>query len=164
MKNHLTFAGLATLLLLGIAAASIAEASRAIAPIAYGKALFDAEQVSALNSEWTVMGVRGRSMEPYFGENSVLVVGPAEIAVVRPGMIVIFEDGEGDLVSHKVMEVTEEGLRTMGYRNLRPDPELVTARNLRGVVIAAFHSRGGPQGEVYASNGRLLPTVYGKRY
>lgn len=161
MKKGIYQAGLAILLLWALTA-SVDAVSRA--PVPYGKALYDAEQVAALNPAWSVVGVAGDSMEPYFGERSTLVIGKIEFAEVRAGMTIVFLDRDGDLVSHHVVELTPEGLRTKGYRNFRSDPEPVTAANFRGVVVAAFHSQQTPAGTVYASNGQVLPVVHGKRY
>jgi len=164
MKQGINFAGLATLLIAGMIGAQEASGSTPAAPVTFGEALFDAEQIASLNPQWEVVQVTGNSMQPYFGNHSILVVSRADFEGIGVGTTVVYADREGDLVSHKVVEVTPEGLRTMGHRNFRVDPDRVTPSNLHGVVVAVFHTQGPPEGPVYAANGQPLPVVIGKRY
>ena len=130
--------------------------------VSFGQALMDAEAVASTNPDWEVARVEGESMAPFFGEHSILVYGPEDFSRIQPGMTVVFDDGAGDLVAHRVLQLEKAGLWTRGTNNFRKDPALVTEENFRGVVIAVFHAQNVPVGNVYASDGESLARVYGK--
>lgn len=130
--------------------------------VSFGKALTDAETIASMNAGWKVARVEGKSMEPFFGDHSILVYGPENFQQIQMGMTVVFEDETGDLVAHRVVQQEASGLRTLGNNNFQKDSVLVTPANFRGVVIAVFHTSAPPVGTIYASDGQPLNRVYGK--
>lgn len=82
--------------------------------------------------------VESGSMEPAYPIGSVLVVEPIEPAAVRVGSTIAFVDATGQLVSHRVVEITRRGdamyFRVKGDANLRADPYPVPVSALRGEV------------------------------
>jgi hypothetical protein len=81
----------------------------------------------------------GRSMEPIYGDNTMLVISPIAYNQLRPGMTVAYRNREGLRVVHVLVEKLEDGWRVQGLNNAAPDPELVTRKNLLGVVYASFN-------------------------
>mgnify|MGYP003642041524 CR=1 FL=1 len=88
------------------------------------------------------MRIQGQSMLPYFGDGSVVVVRPLDAARVRPGMIVVYTNHDGEQVAHRVISAKDDGWVVRGYNNDEQDSTLVTAENLLGVVYATFYSNG----------------------
>lgn len=89
---------------------------------------------------WRLELVRTGSMEPTYPVGSMTVVEPIDASEVRSGMALSFTDpgGSGQVVTHRVVRVISQdsGLffETQGDANATPDPQLVPARNARGVV------------------------------
>ncbi len=122
--------------------AMLPMAAQAEAPssgVPFVKALADAKQVVAMNSDWKVFQVKGDSMEPEFGASSLLLASVTGYQNLQTGMVVVYRDGSGDLVAHKLVAATAGGWMVKGLNNDRADPGLVTAENLRGVVFGVLH-------------------------
>ncbi|HTT57169.1 MAG TPA: hypothetical protein VMF63_08670 [Opitutaceae bacterium] len=81
----------------------------------------------------------GTSMEPVYGDNTMLVISPIAYNQLRPGMTVAYRNREGLRVVHELVEKLDDGWRVKGINNAQADPELVTRRNLIGVVYASFN-------------------------
>jgi signal peptidase len=77
--------------------------------------------------------VRSSSMMPSIrAGDAILVRGPDGSS--RVGEVVLFEM-QGQLITHRVVEVRSEGLVTKGDANVEPDPWLVDEDEVRGRVI-----------------------------
>ncbi|ELZ38407.1 peptidase S26B, signal peptidase [Halorubrum saccharovorum DSM 1137] len=79
------------------------------------------------------------SMTPAIAPGDVVVVAERDPAAVAEGDVITFARGTGDVpVTHRVIDVVDEGgtlaFETMGDANEGPDPGLVPAGNLVGVV------------------------------
>ena len=81
----------------------------------------------------------GSSMEPIYGDNTMLVISPIAYNQLRPGMTVAYRNRDGLRVVHELVEKLDDGWRVKGINNAQADPELVTRRNLIGVVYASFN-------------------------
>lgn len=98
---------------------------------------------------WRLQPVLTGSMAPTYDTGSLLVLGPADPALVDIGAPISFApvDGDGRLVSHRVIERlhTSGGLtfRTQGDANRLPDAQLVPARQVRGRVKWHVTGLGG---------------------
>jgi hypothetical protein len=81
----------------------------------------------------------GSSMQPVYGDNTMLVISPIAYDQLREGMSVAYLNRRGVRVVHRLVEKTGGGWRVIGLNNNREDDELVTRRNLLGVVYASFN-------------------------
>lgn len=79
--------------------------------------------------------VMSGSMEPDIGTGSICFVDTGySYDQLREGDVVAFRHG-GDMVTHRVVTVTEEGLETKGDANDRSDGITVTENNFHGKTI-----------------------------
>ena len=129
---------------LGLATSAHAEESlRPLAPFSLEAALTDAHKLAVRHSEAQVVRVEGRSMLPFFGDGSVLVVTSLSAVQVKPGMVVVYQNRFGDTVAHRVIAPTlDGGWVVRGYNNAEADTTIVNEGNLMGVVYATFYSNG----------------------
>ncbi len=152
-KTFATHAGLVLLSVIAGGFPAAADAPKSAVP--FRQALREAETIVQTRSDWEVMQGAGQSMLPFYGEHSLLFVARADISQVRPGMIVVYRDAEGDRVGHRAEEAGPGGVRVRGLRNAGRTSALVTSDNLIGVVFGVVHTRAADP----ASN---LPRVIGK--
>jgi signal peptidase I len=91
--------------------------------------------------------VRGTSMRPAFDYGDILFYVQFPIENLRLGDIIIWE-GLHENIAHRVVELVGPGLvRTKGDNLLSPDRDLVSAGEMRGLVIGVlFTSRGSWHG------------------
>lgn len=87
----------------------------------------------------------GESMEPIYASGTAVVVTPCDYTELRPGMSVVYVNAEGRGVAHALVERTRDGWVVQGANNPAPDADLVTPRNLVGVVTQAFASADTPE-------------------
>jgi hypothetical protein len=81
----------------------------------------------------------GSSMQPVYGDNTLLVISPIDYGQLRTGMTVAYVNHDGVHVVHRLVEKREDGWRVMGLNNERVDNDLVTRKNLLGVIYASFN-------------------------
>jgi len=132
--------------------------------VPFEKALADAKQVVAMNSDWKVFQARGESMEPEFGASSLLLVSKTGYENLQAGMVVVYQDASGDRVAHKLVAETAAGWVAQGLNNEQPDPGLVTAQNLQGVVFGVLHYQTGSDKLVALDSGTQPQVALAKRY
>ncbi|WP_309383859.1 S24/S26 family peptidase [Cerasicoccus frondis] len=126
------------------------------------RAIDDALQAAQHNQSWMVMLGKGVSMDPYYGSSSVLLVSPTPFQKLKPGMMAVFRDADGDLVGHWLVRLEGQGWVTQGANNFSEDPEIMTASAYEGVIFGVLNSAGADaQGMAYAKQ-LGLPTVIGK--
>jgi signal peptidase I len=130
-----------------IALGALAPAtSYAVAPssgVPFLDALSDARHLASIKADMSVYMVKGDSMEPFFGNNSILVINKTDFDALRPGMMVVYRDAAGDFVAHRVIEHTSIGWTVMGQNNDKKDPGLVTSDNYQGTVFCMLHYKAG---------------------
>lgn len=102
----------------------------------------DAMKLAELRPGSQVMRIEGKSMLPFFGEGSVVIVKKIDPAKLRAGMVVVYTNRFGETVAHRLVSATTEGWTAQGYNNTKADSTPVNAGNLIGVVYATFHSNG----------------------
>ncbi|MBN1423526.1 S26 family signal peptidase [Candidatus Fermentibacteria bacterium] len=98
-----------------------------------------------------------RSMTPTFTPGDMLTVTPYGDKKIRPGDVVVFPSPEsGDLITHRVVEVTGEGIVTRGDNiQSQIDPWTLGPDDIVGCVVAAERAGkersvwGGPVGIAY---------------
>ena len=81
----------------------------------------------------------GTSMEPVFGEDTLLVISPIAYDDLRPGMTVAYRNKRGVRVVHRLVVKLADGWRIRGLNNDRVDNDVVTRENLIGVIYASFN-------------------------
>ncbi|MEO0796263.1 MAG: hypothetical protein AAFX93_13930 [Verrucomicrobiota bacterium] len=127
------------------------------------QAINDALAAAEYRDHWMVMVGDGTSMDPYYGGGSVLLVSKTNYRCLKPGMMAVFRDREGDLVGHWLIEKVEGGWVSQGVNNGSADSTLVTERSYVGVIFGVLNSAGpDAEGIAYARSNNL-PTVIGKR-
>ncbi|MFT3780565.1 MAG: signal peptidase I [Nibricoccus sp.] len=113
-----------------------------LSSVSLDTALADAQRLAETRPGAQVMRIEGKSMLPFFGEGSVVVIKKIAPAKLRAGMVVVYTNRFGETVAHRLVTATEAGWIAQGYNNEMTDSTLVTADNLLGVVYATFHSNG----------------------
>ena len=81
----------------------------------------------------------GASMQPVYGDNTMLVISPIAYDQLREGMSVAYLNRRGVRVVHRLIERVDGGWRVIGLNNEREDDDLVTRQNLIGMVYASFN-------------------------
>lgn len=82
----------------------------------------------------------GESMEPVYASGTAIVVTPCAYTELRPGMSVVYVNHDGRGVAHALVQETRDGWVAQGVNNPEQDTDLVTARNLIGVITQAYAS------------------------
>mgnify|MGYP006281818985 CR=1 FL=1 len=82
----------------------------------------------------------GDSMEPLYVSGTAIVAVPCEYAQLRAGMTVVYVNHDGRGVAHVLVNQMPDGWIAQGVNNAREDADLVTARNLVGIVTQAYAS------------------------
>ncbi len=96
-----------------------------------------ANRAATLPGAFVLRG-QGRSMQPLYPSNTLLVVQPQPFTQLSRGMTVVFRNAENRSITHVLVAKTANGWRTAGLHNRRPDALPVTAANFQGVVVAAY--------------------------
>ncbi|ATC62787.1 signal peptidase I [Nibricoccus aquaticus] len=123
-----------------VAGAAIAE--RPLTGESFDTTIADAYRIAAKRADLSVLKVEGRSMLPFFGEGSVLLVKKIDAAALKAGMVVAYKNRFGEMVAHRLIEAKADGWVAQGYNNSKADTTLVNADNLLGVVYITLHSNG----------------------
>lgn len=135
----------ALLLLTAVFGAGMARAeftARPMTSISLDTVLADAQRLAEARPGAQVLRIEGKSMLPFFGEGSVVVVKKIDPVKLRAGMVVVYTNRFGETVAHRLVAAEQGGWVAQGYNNEQADSTLVNAENLIGVVYATFHSNG----------------------
>jgi signal peptidase I len=127
-----------SMVLAGLAGA----AERPVSSVSFLDTLSDARSVAVRHSDMQVLRIAGRSMLPFFGEGSVVIIKKIDASLLREGMVVVYQNRLGETVAHRVVAATAAGWVVQGYNNTEADSTIVNSANLLGVVYATFHSNG----------------------
>lgn len=158
MKNRILLRWIAVISLTLMLPSLGFAVSAPVSSVPFTTALAEAQAIVSQQSSWMLYRTEGDSMNPYFGAAALLLVQKASVESLRPGMIAVYEDAEGDLVAHRVERITAEGVIAKGVNNLSEDPLPIRSEALRGVVFGTLHTRGD------APNNIDVPVAYGKRF
>ena len=85
----------------------------------------------------TLFGI-GASMEPLYQPKTALVIAPVDFKSLKKGMTVVYRARRGHLVAHSLTGELPKGWIAQGINNAEEDDDLVTSRNLVGVIVAAY--------------------------
>lgn len=88
--------------------------------------------IAFLRAPGSVLIVLSGSMAPVLNAGD-LIINRRVVDVPQPGTIITYEH-EGKLITHRVVEVFPDGLRTKGDANSEPDAWLVPFTAVRGVA------------------------------
>lgn len=116
--------------------------ARPVTTVSLSTVLADAQRLAEARPGAQVMRIEGKSMLPFFGEGSVVVVKKIDPAKLRAGMVVVYTNRFGETVAHRLVATVAGGWTAQGYNNAAPDSTVVNGSNLQGVVYATFHSNG----------------------
>lgn len=143
--------------LLGLALSlpAVLEARSSVAP---ERALADANRLLTRFSEWSLYRGTGDSMAPRFDANHLLFVKSVSGADLRPGMIALFHDAEGDLVAHTVLDNDGQTVATRGLNNAAADPLRIEHTAVVGVLIGTLAANAPFSADLD------LPVALGKTY
>jgi signal peptidase len=75
------------------------------------------------------------SMEPAIPVGSVVVIKPVELETLKIGDIICFELSGSTSITHRIINITEEGFITKGDANEDPDQRIVKRENVIGKAI-----------------------------
>ena len=108
----------------------------------------------------------GNSMSPTFHHLDKLQIKPCRLNDVRVGDVVVFtRAAQQERIVHRVINITPAGLRTQGDNLDRPDPYVVTDKDLQGRVVSMrrgskhINVQGGTFGYILASIYRIWKSV-----
>jgi phage repressor protein C with HTH and peptisase S24 domain len=104
------------------------------------EAWHDASVMAHRDGDRFVLKGGGSSMQPVYGEGTILVLKRIPYDNLRVGMSVAYLDHDGEKVVHQLVAKESGGWRVMGLNNAWIDQDLVTAANLIGVVCTTLYS------------------------
>ena len=106
----------------------------------------------------------GKSMLPYYGDNSVLIIETASYNKLKMGMSVVYRDSNGDLVGHLLQVKFGNDWYARGFNNKKQDPQVVTERNYVGVIFGILSGNSSTEGISGQRSNTNYPIVHGKKY
>ena len=93
-----------------------------------------AAQIMGAQAFWGV----GASMEPLYPSHAAIVVAPIDYKELKKGMTVLYVNRRGRMVCHSLTGDLPKGWIAQGVNNDEEDDDLVTKRNLIGVIVQAY--------------------------
>ncbi|HTZ19938.1 MAG TPA: S24/S26 family peptidase [Opitutaceae bacterium] len=98
----------------------------------------DAEMLAARDPGRTALVGGGTSMNPVYGDNTMLVAVPIDFKDLKAGMYVVYLNRYNRRVAHRLVAKEGKGWRAQGLNNPEEDNDLVTPENLIGVIYASL--------------------------
>ena len=98
----------------------------------------DAEMLAARDPGRTALVGGGTSMNPVYGDNTMLVTVPIDFKDLQAGMYVVYLNRNNRRVAHRLVAKESKGWRAQGLNNPEEDNDLVTPENLIGVIYASL--------------------------
>jgi hypothetical protein len=106
--------------------------------VSHGQQLKEAEKAAAqIPGAEALWGV-GSSMEPLYASNTAIIVAPVKFEALKRGMTVVYMNSRGRMVAHLLKGDMPKGWIAQGVNNDREDDDLVTRRNIIGVIVQAY--------------------------
>lgn len=138
MKTAAVCKSVSTLFLSLLATLVLAANLSAKSSVTPEQALADASFLTSRFPQWSVYRADGASMAPRFDENHLLLVQDAKGGELKPGMVALFRDAEGDLVAHTVISNDGTSLATRGLNNPSLDPVRIPYDSVVGVLVGTL--------------------------
>lgn len=88
------------------------------------------------------------SMEPTMKVNGVAIVKQATYDEVQEGDIIMFEIND-KMITHRIVNKTEEGITTKGDNNNTEDAYLLTDENVKAKVVAIWNWTSVPLNDIF---------------
>lgn len=108
--------------------------------VAKGRELQVAEEAAARVPGAQAFRGLGDSMEPLYTSGTAIVVTPVDFTKLRQGMQVLYVNHDGFGVAHVLVGDLPDGWIAQGVGNQKEDQDLVTPRNLVGVITQVYAS------------------------
>jgi hypothetical protein len=106
--------------------------------VSQGQQLKEAEKAAAnIPGAETFWGV-GESMEPLYTSSTAIIIAPVNFSALKKGMTVVYMNSRGRMVAHSLKTDMPKGWIAQGVNNDREDHDLVTKKNLIGVIVKAY--------------------------
>ncbi len=137
--------GAALALGVALAAAGCVTSEPETAPsadVSVNEAWSDAKAVAGRGPGRIPVVGTGTSMQPVYGENTMLVITPVAFEDLKEGMTVAYLNRQGVRIVHVLERKVSGGWRVRGFNNELQDSELVTPRNLIGAIYASINYDG----------------------
>src|SRR4029077_20782261 len=80
----------------------------------------------------------GSSMEPLYASNTAIIVAPVKFNELKKGMTVVYMSSRGRMVAHSLKTDLPKGWVVQGVNNDEEDDDLVTKKNIVGVIVNAY--------------------------
>lgn len=80
----------------------------------------------------------GSSMEPLYASNTAIIVAPMKFTELKKGMTVVYMSSRGRMVAHSLKSDLPKGWIVQGLNNDEEDDDLVTKKNIVGVIVKAY--------------------------
>ncbi len=106
--------------------------------VATGTEMVRAETAAAAISGAAAFWGVGSSMEPLYSSKTAIVVSPIHFKNLKKGMTVVYWNSRGRMVAHSLTGDVPKGWIAQGVNCDKEDDDLVTARNLVGVIVQAY--------------------------
>ena len=117
---------------------AILEQTPAAVIVSQGQQFNEAEKAAAaIPGAETFWGV-GVSMEPLYASSTAIIVAPVNFAALKKGMTVVYMNSRGRMVAHSLKNDMPKGWIAQGVNNDYEDADLVTKKNLVGVIVKAY--------------------------
>ena len=87
------------------------------------------------------------SMEPTLKVNGVAIVEKTTYDEVEKGDIIMYEIGD-KMITHRIIEKTDEGITTKGDNNQTQDAYLLTEENVRAKVVSIWNWTSVPMNDI----------------
>lgn len=88
------------------------------------------------------------SMQPTLTPNGIVIVKQATYDDIQKDDILMYEIGD-KLITHRVVDKTEDGIITKGDNNELQDAYVITEDNVRAKVVAVWNWAAKPIGEIF---------------
>jgi signal peptidase I len=150
---------LGSLAILAATAGRAEIVARPVTTVSLDVALTDARTLASRHAGMQVLRIEGKSMLPFFGDGSLVVIKKIESAKLRPGMVVVYRNRFGETVAHRLVETATTGWIAKGYNNAEADSTVVNDANMIGVVYATFHSSGRSATPALAALAASIPSA-----
>ncbi|HEX2852706.1 MAG TPA: hypothetical protein VHO24_05665 [Opitutaceae bacterium] len=106
--------------------------------VAQGRQAVEAEKAAAQIPGAEMFWGVGASMEPLYASNTAVIVAPVKFSELKKGMTVVYVNSLGRMVAHSLKSDMPKGWIAQGVNNDYEDNDLVTKKNLVGVIVKAF--------------------------
>ena len=118
--------------------AAILAQTPAATIVSHGQQLKAAEKAAAeIPGAEALWGV-GSSMEPLYASNTAVIVAPVKFEELKRGMTVVYMNSHGRMVAHSLKGDMPKGWIAQGVNNDQEDNDLVTRKNIIGVIVKAY--------------------------